>query len=204
MAADAPRPPRPPPRPRCWGRRLQEPDRVGTGIRPGPNTTRSHQCRKERLRPASIGKRHLHGMVVVLVLVDQHDGPLPIGPFDGVRGYQGVAILIPHVAGDLVELVNGIHGLHPLFGDHLRRQILRRIVSDAIVLVDREEAAAPPAGVPKLEVLSRQRDIVFVGALMVRFGAPDPTSAKLEIHRPGSFPAKGSWFSSHPSFPIDG
>ena len=102
---------------------------------------------KDRLRAGRrIGERDFHGMVIVLVLVDQHHRPQSIGPFDSIRSYQNVAIFVLHVARDLEELVNSVNGLHPLLGDHLRRQILRRVVSDAIVLVDRKEAAAPTAG----------------------------------------------------------
>ena len=90
-----------------------------------------------------IGERDLHGMVVILVLVDQHHRPLSIGPFDGICGHQDVAVLVLHVARDPEELVNGIDGLHPLLGDHLRRQVLRRVVSNAIVFVDREEIRRP-------------------------------------------------------------
>ena len=84
-----------------------------------------------------IGERHLHGVVVVVVFVDQHDGPLPVGPFDGIGRDQDVPILILHVARYFEELVNGIDGLYPFLGNYLRRQILRGIIRDVVILVYR-------------------------------------------------------------------
>src|SRR5438045_2420667 len=97
----------------------------------------------DRAGKVTIVERHLHGMIAVLILVHQHDGPLTFGTLDGVSGHQNVAVLVLHIAADLVELVNGINRLHPFFGDYLRCQILRRIESDPIIFVDRQEAAAP-------------------------------------------------------------
>src|SRR5580658_1632200 len=89
-----------------------------------------------------IGEHHLYGAIVVLVLVHQHDGPLPIRTLDGVSRHQSVPVLVFHVARDFVEFVCGIDGLYPFLGDNLRRQILRGITYDAVVLVYWQETAA--------------------------------------------------------------
>ena len=117
-------------------------DRDATVFR-RPKTTRVHRSREEAIVIGDpIAERHFHGMVVIVILVHQHHGPLPVGPLQGISRHQRVSVFILHVARDFEELVDGIHRLHPFLRDHLRREILRRIVLDVAVVVHRQEAAS--------------------------------------------------------------
>ena len=86
-----------------------------------------------------------HGVVVELVAIDQHHRPLTVRALDCVGRDHHISGGIVDVACSFELLVRGVDGLHPLFRDDLRRQILRRIAEHFIVLVDPQEIpeAAP-------------------------------------------------------------
>src|SRR5215470_6126412 len=67
----------------------------------------------------TVVENHLHRMVIELVTIDQHHGPVAVRTLDRVSGDQDVASSVGDVAGSAEEFMGGIHGLDPLFRDHL-------------------------------------------------------------------------------------
>ena len=49
-------------------------------------------------RAVRSGERDLHRVWVVLIFINDHDGPLPIRTFNGIGGDQDVAGCVAHIA----------------------------------------------------------------------------------------------------------
>ena len=76
-----------------------------------PKVMRSTWPEKWRSRPVPrIAENNLHGMIVVLVPVDQHYGPLSVRSLDRIRRDQQRSRGIGHVARNFEEFVRSIDG----------------------------------------------------------------------------------------------
>src|SRR5579864_3333779 len=82
---------------------------------------------------------------MVMIFVDEHDGPLAIGTMQGVGGDQRVSLGILYVAGRKIETMFSIFGLGPLLRDELRGEELRCGLADLVMFVGHEKVIRAPA-----------------------------------------------------------
>src|SRR5215472_16006959 len=83
-----------------------------------------------------IVEKHLYRMIVELVTIDQHHGPMAVRTLDRVSGDQDVPSSVGDVARGSEEFMRGTDGLDPLFRDQLGRHVLRRLGFNVVVFVD--------------------------------------------------------------------
>ena len=102
----------------------------------------------------AIIEKNLHRVLVVLIAVDQHHRPLSVRTLDRIGCDQQGPGSVGHITRNFEEFVRGIHGLHPLLGDHLGSHVLRRIADQLIVFVDQEQRICAP--------VSRRRHVVEI------------------------------------------
>src|SRR5581483_12074816 len=82
---------------------------------------------------------------VVIILIDQHQRPLPIGPQHGVGSYKNVAVVVFNIAGRVKETMFRILWFCPFLRQHLRSKKLRSALFDEPVMVSREHVISSPA-----------------------------------------------------------
>ena len=98
-------------------------------------------------------------VAVLLVFIDQHDGPLSVRPFDGVGGDERVAGAIGDVRDGRKYLVEAV-GLQPFVVDQLADEELRQWLVDGVIGLDGEHAEG--SGRVVAAVLHLQRKVVEV------------------------------------------
>src|SRR5258708_9088737 len=84
-------------------------------------------------------ERNAHCVRVFLVLVDDEQRPLPIGPKRRISGNKKVACSIPNVASSRENLVRAVTGLDPLQIEQLADEELGERLLDLEVCVSAEK-----------------------------------------------------------------
>src|SRR5713101_4444783 len=83
-------------------------------------------------------------MRVVVVLVDQHERPLAVGPKHGIGGHQYMTLGIFYITRGREGSVLGTNRLRPLLGEKLRGEKLRGARLDLVILVHHEHVVGSP------------------------------------------------------------
>src|SRR5215469_10202127 len=84
-------------------------------------------------------------MRMVIVLVDDHEGPLPIRPQHSIRRDQGLSFGVFDIACSPKEAMLAIPGFCPLLRQHLCREELRGALLDQVIMVSGKHVVRTPA-----------------------------------------------------------
>src|ERR1700756_3029111 len=91
-----------------------------------------------------IMKHNAYRMGMIVILINQHQGPLAIWTMQSVRGHQHVSVSVTHIARGPVKLMFGVFRLRPLLGQKLSGEELRRGLHDLILIIDHEQVIRSP------------------------------------------------------------
>src|SRR5258706_11738307 len=96
----------------------------------------------ERCCGFSLGivKGNVQCIRVLLIFVDDQQGPLSIGPQHGISRHKRVARSVADVAGGRKQLVSAVAGLDPLQIEQLANEILRQRLTNLEFLIGGEKA----------------------------------------------------------------
>src|SRR5215472_6907747 len=84
-------------------------------------------------------------MRMVIVLVDDHEGPLPIRPQHSIRRDQGLSFGVFDIARGPKEAMLAIPGFCPLLSQHLCRKELGGALLDEVIMVSGKHVVGAPA-----------------------------------------------------------
>src|ERR1700682_3354695 len=94
--------------------------------------------------PVRIAKHDMDLMRIVMVLIDKHERPLPIGALHRISRNQQVPLRVLYVASRSVELVFSIYWLRPLLRHQLCSKKLGRGLLDLIVRIHHKHVISSP------------------------------------------------------------
>src|SRR5947209_17053617 len=88
--------------------------------------------------PLSIDKLDLDSMRALRVLIHQHDGPLPVRPFQDVSGHEQVSEGVARIARSPKNTVHSVYGLRPLSSDQLSSEVTGVVVRNIEIAIDKK------------------------------------------------------------------
>ena len=82
---------------------------------------------------------------MIMIFINEHQGPLTIWPVQSVNGNQHVPGRILYITGSAIEEMLGIFGLRPILRQQFGREELRRGLQDLLVIIHHEQVVGSPA-----------------------------------------------------------